>query len=115
MKPGHDPARLREALATAAPHLNLSFRSMFGGIFAYLDGRPFASLSDRGLAFKLTGRVHADALAEPGTAPLRYEPNDPPSKSCVLVPEAALAVSETLRDWANRAAAALPATKPKAR
>lgn len=115
MRSGHDPAQLRAALAAAAPHLDLSFRPMFGGIFAYLDGRPFASLSNRGLAFKLAGRAHADALVEPGTEPLRYKPDDPPSKSYVLVPEAALAASDALRDWADRAAAALPVPKAKAR
>ena len=104
----HDPKRLREIMADAAPpELELAFRPMFGGIMAYAEGKPFASLSNVGLALKAKGPLFAELLAAPGAAPLRYEPNAPPSKSYVLVPEAMLADRDALRDWIARAAAVL--------
>ena len=105
---GHDPKRLREIMSDAAPpELELAFRPMFGGIMAYAEGKAFASLSNVGIAIKAKGPLFAEFVAVEGAAPLRYEPNAPPSKSYVTVPEAMLEDRETLRDWIARAAAAL--------
>ena len=105
---GHDPKRLRDIMADAAPpELELAFRPMFGGIMAYAEGKAFASLSNVGMALKAKGPLFAEFLAVEGAAPLRYEPNAPPSKSYVTVPEAMLADREALRDWIARASAAL--------
>lgn len=104
----HDPKRLRDIMTDAAPpELELAFRPMFGGIMAYAEGKAFASLSNIGMALKAKGPLFAEFLAVEGAAPLRYEPNAPPSKSYVTVPEAMLADREALRDWIGRAAAAL--------
>lgn len=104
----HDPKRLREVMIDAAPpELELAFRPMFGGIMAYAEGKPFASLSNVGLAIKAKGPLFAEFVATEGAVPLRYEPNAPPSKSYVTVPEAMLADREALRGWIARAAAAL--------
>lgn len=104
----HDPKRLRDIMVDAAPpELELAFRPMFGGIMAYAEGKAFASLSNVGMALKAKGRLFAEFAAAPGAAPLRYEPNAPPSKSYVTVPEAMLADRGALRDWIERAAAAL--------
>jgi TfoX/Sxy family transcriptional regulator of competence genes len=104
----HDPKRLREIMADAAPpELELAFRPMFGGIMAYAEGKPFASLSNVGMALKAKGPVMADFLAVAGAAPLRYRPDAPPSKSYVVVPEAMLDDREALRDWIARAWAVL--------
>ena len=101
----HDPKKLQQILADAAPpDLELNFRPMFGGILAYAEGKTFASLSDVGLALKATGPLFAEFLEAPGAAPLRYEPDDPPSKSYVLVPESMLADRAALRGWIARAA-----------
>ncbi len=113
----HDPQTLRTTLLQAAsPELELSFRSMFGGIMAYAGGRAFASLSDVGLAFKLAGADHAALSAKAGAAPLRYAPNQPASKSYVVVPDAMLSDPATLGAWAARSVAGLKpaakATKP---
>ena len=55
-----DPKALRVIMETASPPgLELGFRPMFGGITAYANGAPFASLSDVGLALKMTGADHA--------------------------------------------------------
>jgi TfoX/Sxy family transcriptional regulator of competence genes len=101
----HDPKQLQTVMQAAAPpDLDLSFRPMFGGILAYLDGKAFASLSNVGLALKLAGADHAELLALPGAKPLQYEPNSPPSKSYVTVPETMLDDPATLRTWIARGA-----------
>jgi TfoX/Sxy family transcriptional regulator of competence genes len=104
----HDPKNLQTVMQAAAPpDLDLSFRPMFGGILAYLDGKAFASLSNVGLALKLAGADHAALLALPGAKPLQYEPNSPPSKSYVTVPEAMLDDRAALRAWIARGAEGL--------
>jgi len=102
----HDPLALKAILTQAAPpDLELSFRPMFGGIMGYAEGKVFASLSDVGLALKLTGADRDTLLAIPGSKPLQYEPDQPPSKSYIVVPPSMLLSPEALRPWTIRAAA----------
>jgi TfoX/Sxy family transcriptional regulator of competence genes len=104
----HDPKRLRDIMADAAPpELELAFRPMFGGIMAYAEGKAFASLSDMGMALKAKGPLMAEFVAAEGARPLRYRPQDPPSKSYVMVPDDMLDDRDALHDWIARAAAAL--------
>ncbi len=91
----------------APPELELAFRPMFGGIMGYAAGKVFASLSDVGLALKLSGENHTALLAIEGSKPLQYEPDQPTSKSYVVVPEAMLENAEQLRDWVVRSASGL--------
>ncbi|KMM75180.1 hypothetical protein ACP93_12800 [Xanthomonas sp. NCPPB 1128] len=105
----HDPMLLQSILADAAPPgLEVAFRPMFGGRFAYADGKPFASLSDVGLALKFAGSERDALLAVPGAAPLRYEPDQPASKSYVVVPETMLSEPAELRPWVMRSVSGLP-------
>lgn len=97
--------------AASPPGLELGFRPMFGGIFGYAAGQAFASLSNVGLALKMTGADHAALSQEPGVKPLQYESSDPPSKTYLLLPEAILSSPDSLRLWIARSAAGL---KPKA-
>jgi TfoX/Sxy family transcriptional regulator of competence genes len=100
--------------AAAPPDLELRFRPMFGGIMAYANDKPLASLSNVGLAVKAPPALMAEFLSEPGAVPLRYEPDAPVSKSYVVAPPAVLADREALRDWIVRAVAGLAAAaKPK--
>jgi TfoX/Sxy family transcriptional regulator of competence genes len=108
-----DPNELKARMISAAPDIELSFRAMFGGIMGYAAGRPFASLSNVGLALKLTGTNRDAALALPDAAPLRYEPDAPPSKSYVVLPTAIVDDDAALRDWMVRSAEALPQPKAK--
>jgi len=108
----HDPKLLQPILASAAPpDLEVTFRPMFGGLFAYADGKPFASLSDVGLALKFVGSARDAMLALPGAEPLRYEPDQPPSKSYVLVPEPMLSEPDALGSWVIRSVSGLPAKR----
>jgi TfoX/Sxy family transcriptional regulator of competence genes len=52
----HDSNGLQAIMEAASPpDLELGFRSMFGGIMGYAAGQAFASLSNVGLALKMTG------------------------------------------------------------
>ncbi len=107
----HDPKDLKAVMEAASPpDLELGFRPMFGGIMGYAAGQVFASLSNVGLALKMAGADHAALSEVPGVKPLRYEPDDPPSKSYLLLPNAMLSDSDSLRSWMARSAAGL---KPK--
>ena len=107
----HDPKSLQTVIeAASSPELELTFRSMFGGIMVYAAGQVFASLSNVGLALKMTGADHLALSELPDVRPLRYEPDDPPSKSYLVLPDAMLSDVDSLRLWIARSAAGL---KPK--
>lgn len=99
----------------APPDSDVAFRPMFGGIMAYADGKPFASLSKVGLGLKLAGSERDAMLALPGAAPLRYAPDQPPSKSYVLIPEAMLSEPDRLRTWVLRCVSGLPSKRVRNR
>ncbi|MEA1650758.1 TfoX/Sxy family protein [Nitrospirillum sp. BR 11164] len=112
----HDPKTLQAAMAAAVPDLELTYKPMFGGILAYAGGKPVASLSDVGLALKLAGADQAALLSLPDAKPLQYGPDQPVSKSYVVVPDDLLADAAALRDWVHKAAQAAakaPAKKVK--
>jgi TfoX/Sxy family transcriptional regulator of competence genes len=104
----YDPKAL-QAICQAAAAPDLDFRPRFGGIMGYAAGKVFASLSDVGLALKLSGADREALLATPGAKPLRYEPDQPPSKSYVVAPEAMLSDPDQLRLWIGRSVSGLPA------
>lgn len=107
----HDPKDLQAIMETASPPgLELSFRPMFGGIMGYAAGQVFASLSNVGLALKMSGADHAALSAVLDVRAPRYEPDDLPSKSYLLLPNAMLSDPDSLRSWMARSAAGL---KPK--
>ena len=107
----HDPKDLQSVLEAAAPpDLELRFKAMFGGIMAYAEEKPFASLSDVGLAFKLERAEDRDALlALPGAKALQYDATQPVSKTYVVVPEGMLGDKEALRAWVVRTVKGLKA------
>lgn len=112
----HDPKLLQTILADAAPaELEVTFRPMFGGVFAYADGKPFASLSDVGLALKFVGSERDAILALPGAAALRYEPDQPASKTYVVLPESMLSEPGELGSWVIRSVSSLPAKRVRKR
>jgi TfoX/Sxy family transcriptional regulator of competence genes len=71
-----------------------------------------------GLALKLNEDDRARLRKLKGAKPLQYEPNTPPSKSYVVVPDAMLTDRAELRRWISVSAAfvrATPAKKPRKR
>ena len=112
----YDPKELRAVMEAASPpDVELGFRPMFGGIMGYAAGQPFASLSNVGLALKMNGADHSALSELPGVKPLRYEPDDPPSKTYLLLPDAMLSDRDSLRTWIARSAAGLKPTTRKPR
>jgi TfoX/Sxy family transcriptional regulator of competence genes len=112
----HDAKELQAVLEAASPpDLELGFRPMFGGIFGHAAGQAFASLSNVGLALKMTGADHLALSEVPDVKPLRYEPDDPPSKTHLLLPDAMLLDPDSLRSWIARSAAGLKPTTKKPR
>ena len=112
----HDAKQLQAVFAEAAPpDLELTFRAMFGGVLAYAAGLPLGSLSDVGLALKLVPAEQEALLAIPGAKRLRYEADQPESKTYVCVPEAMLDDKAALREWIGRAAAGLKPKKVRAK
>ena len=111
------PDKLRNIIeSVASPELELRFRPMFGGIAVYSRGRMFCSLSDVGLALKLSGDEHAALLRVRGAKPLRYDASMAPSKSYVVVPAGMLKERKVLSAWIARSAAyalMAPAKKSK--
>jgi|GEM_PF-2422072 len=95
----HSPTTLRTLIEQAIPEIELRFRKMFGGIIAYANERPFASLSNRGLALKLAPTDRTALLTLPGARPLQYEPDDPPSKTYTLLPDTMLANQAARTHW----------------
>jgi len=93
----HEPKQLQAIFAQAAPpQLEIRFKPMFGGILAYAFDKPCGSLSDVGLALKLSGSTREDLLAVAGAMPLRYAADRPPSKTYVVVRDSMLADREML-------------------
>ncbi len=110
----HNPKDLQPVLAAAVPpDIDVTFKAMFGGILAYAEGKPFASLSDVGLALKMAGDSHDALLAVPGAKALQYDASQPVSKTYVLVPEKMLADKDALRGWIVKSIATLPAKKTR--
>lgn len=112
----HVPTQLQKRVEAAAPpEIELRFKPMFGGIGVYADGRMFITLSNAGLALKLGGAQRDELLRLRGAKPLQYEPDAPPSKSYVVVPESMLANRTLLGAWIGKSAAFVKAAPPKAR
>ncbi|HEY0302932.1 MAG TPA: TfoX/Sxy family protein [Rhizomicrobium sp.] len=112
----HDPKELRKKMEAAMPpNVDWRFKPMFGGIGVYAGDRMCVSLSDIGLAVKLSGAEHAALLGLKGAKPLRYEPGAPASKTYVVVPDAMLADRKALGHWLGLSAAQLAAAPAKTR
>ena len=63
----------------------------------------------------MTGANHTTLRAVPDVKPLRYDPDDPPSKSSFLLPDAMLFDPYSLRSWIAGSAAGLKPTTRKPR
>ncbi len=109
---------LEDASFLLDPATELEFKHMFGGVCAYVEGRVFASLSNVGLALKLSQESQNELLKEPEAKYLQYEPGTPPSKQYVVVPPAMVDDPTGLSRWLGESIAfvkTLPSKKKKGR
>ena len=83
--------RISALLHDARPRLgqthDLEFKSFFGAVAAYLDGRIFASCGKFGIALKLPPRTIARLLEERGVRPLKYFPKGHVKRDYVVLPK----------------------------
>lgn len=114
-----DLERLRTLLEAACDHADFPgpfrARAMFGGLTAYAGERNFASVSNVGLALKLS-KADRETLLGEGGKPLQYDPDATPSKTAVVLPESIVSDAAALREWAFKSAryvAALAPPKPR--
>ena len=63
----------------------------------------------------MTGADHLALSEVSDVKPLRYEPDDPPSKSYLLLPDAMLSDPDSLRLWIARSEKGLKLTTKKPR
>ncbi len=108
--------QLEQAAELAPGGIDLVFKSMFGGVSGYVEGRVFASLSNIGLALKLAPEAQAEMLALEGAKRLRYEPDAPESKQYIVVPERVCAKPAEFAVWVKNSmdfVRSLPTPKPK--
>lgn len=108
--------RLSQAAEAHTLDRELTFKPMFGGVCAYVQGRVCASLSNVGLALKLPPEAQAELLSEEGAKRLQYEPDAPPSKQYIVVPPPMQTDAASLAAWLARSVdyvLAQPAPKPK--
>jgi len=71
------------------------------------------SLSDVGLALKFGEADRLALLSLKGAKPLQYEPDSPPSKSYVVVPDTMLSDPKTLQSWIAKSAAFVRTQEPR--
>ncbi len=102
----HDPKKLQATLETAARPLNidLTFKPMFGGIMGYTQGRVFASLSNVGVALKLSPDDQHALLEHEDAEYLRYYDEAPASKQYVKLPAAWIGQDDQLAPWLRKSA-----------
>ncbi len=92
------------------------FKPMFGGVLGYVEDRVCASLSNVGLALKLSPEAQEALLKLEGAKRLRYEPDAPESKQYIVVPESLCSAEKELAVWLERSIdyiLSLPAPKPR--
>lgn len=82
-----------------APDVGLRFRPMFGGRGVYAYDRMFASLSDAGLAVRLSSGMQATALELHGAKRLQYAEDQPVSKDKIVLPDEVLDDPKALSEW----------------
>ncbi len=80
--------QLRELVVSLQPdNSDLMCKHFFSGAALYVENKLCASLTPKGLAFKLP-KSHCDQLIQKGKAvPLRYFDNSPIKQSYILLPE----------------------------
>lgn len=106
---------LRSELEDAAAHLgklhDLRIKPMFGGLMAWLDGKPCAWMTSAGLALKLAPADQPALLQLAGTSRLVAMPGAAPSRHYIVLPASLSHDTVQLAGWLAKSAHA--AAKPQ--
>ena len=107
---------LRSELEDAAAHLgklhDLRIKPMFGGLKAWLDGKPCAWMTSAGMALKLTPADQPALLQLAGTSRLVAMPGAAPSRHYIVLPASLSRDTVQLADWLARSAQAAASSRP---
>ena len=96
--------------------LELEFKPMFGGVCAYVESRVFASLSNVGLALKLSPAAQMELLKLEAAKRLQYETDSTPSKQYIVVPPEVWTDQRDLAVWLKQSVdfvTAQPTPRPR--
>lgn len=115
---GKQLTEMEKQLVAAAEslRLELEFKPMFGGVCAYVKSRVFASLSNVGLALKLSPTAQIELLKIEEAKRLQYESDSTPSKQYIVVPPEIWTHERDLAVWLKQSVdfvTAQPAPKPR--
>ena len=91
---------LRDA-ASGRPNVALTFKSMFGGLGAFVDGRIFAAHAANGLALKLPPDEIERALSIGGVY-MEYDNEGSKAASYVVLPKDVQIDAAKFRPWVER-------------
>ena len=111
-------AEMENQLVAAAESfaLEMEFKPMFGGVCAYVESRVFASLSNVGLALKLSPAAQMELLKLGEAKRLQYETDSTPSKQYIVVPPEVWTDKRDLAVWLKQSVDFVTAQHaPKAR
>ena len=99
---------LRSELEDAAAHLgklhDLRIKPMFGGLMAWLDGKPCAWMTSAGMALKLAPADQPALLQLAGTSRLVAMPGAAPSRHYIVLPAALSRDTVRLAGWLAKSA-----------
>jgi TfoX/Sxy family transcriptional regulator of competence genes len=107
---------VEQVSAHLAADIELEFKYLFSGLFAYVEGRAFASMSTVGLALKLPPDSQVELLQHTGAKYLQYEINGPIHREYVVVSPEFHENHELLAHWIERSinhALSLPVPKKR--
>ena len=102
-----DTALRDRILAALADVTDITGKPLFGGYGVFRNGVMFAGVFRTSLIAKLRDGVE-DALREPHTGGFQPPGGAKPMTGWILVDPAGIATDEALRDWLDRAIAAIP-------
>ena len=85
--------------------IDLACRHFFSGAALYADGQICASLTPKGLAFKLPESRCVELFAENSAIPLRYFDKSPVKRGYILIPDIGALSKRNIRSYFNECVA----------
>ncbi len=80
---------------------DLACKHFFSGAALYVDGQICASLTPKGLAFKLPESRCAELFADNTAVPMQYFDNSPVKRGYILIPHIGVLSNRDIRNYFN--------------